>query len=68
MLVWGVWPTVVPLPGVPTLELVVAVPLCWPPGRVVVGAATGALMVPGAVLVPAAVPVWLVVPIVPVAG
>jgi len=49
---------------VPTVGVVV--PL-WPPGSGVVGAATGAFMVPGAVFVPAA-PVWFVVPIVPVAG
>ena len=47
------------------VELVVVVPLCWPPGSEVVGAGTGALIVAGVVLVPAA-PVWFVVPVVPV--
>jgi hypothetical protein len=51
-----VWP-MVPVLEVPMVEFVLAVPLCCPPGSGVVGAATGAFIVPGAVLLPAAVPV-----------
>lgn len=56
VVVCPVWP-MVPVLEVPMLEFVLAVPLCWPPGSGVVGAATGALIVPGVVFAPAAVPV-----------